>query len=740
MQVMQEICIQGRFVKKLTKKVKANLWTLNLIALNSESQKIVRQMGISDDHLVKIGGIDLPSAPGIDVKYYGMFKVNGLFACSRFEYIEPKGEQSLIKLLSSGAFKGIGRKTATDLVSAFGMRTLELLNQGKINEIEAVIGKKKAILVDSGYQKIRGLADLQVYLMSFGVSTPTISKIWDEFGSQALDKAKTNPFELMCVEGFGFTSANKIAESLGMDVNNPLRIKETIYYSLTNLLLYSSGDLYQMKNDVVKEAEIWLGNNNRAKIEEQIEVLAKEGRIAIRSKNLLYPMFNEKAEYYTCQCALDLNEVKVEKSIQKLVREEIVVYNKRYKKTLSEKQLQAVNKSLCNKFSIITGGPGTGKTTIIQAIIQIFKNIYGSEEPVILLAPTGKAAQRMTEVCKIPASTIHSRLCIYDQNQKETATLPKGLVIVDESSMVDMFLAEKLFKAVEIGSYLLFVGDIDQLPSVGAGQVLNDFIESGAIPVSRLTETFRQKEGSLIIENAQRINKGDTKLEYGNDFVFNKVKDEDEAINEVVKLYLEESQRIGEDNVCILCPRRRMTEKKLKVTTEYLNIIIQDKVNPYDDKMAVFEQETDKKIIQFRIGSRVMQTKNNADTSNGDIGIIVDITGAVEIEWDSGARTLEDADGMKTIVLGYCLTVHKSQGSEYQTVIIPMISNQKCQLFKRNLLYTAVTRAKKKVIIVSDEDKDKKNSLMDYCIINSDKNKRKTLFSLRLSTNKEKRG
>ena len=177
--MQQEVCIQGRFVKKLTKKVKANRWTLNLVTLSSESEKIARQMGISDAHFAKIGGIDLPSVPGVDVKYYGMFKVNGLFACSRFEYIEPKGEQSLIKLLSSGTFKGIGRKTATDLVSALGMRTLELLNQGKINEIEAVIGKKKAILVDSGYQKIRGLADLQVYLMSFGVSTPTISKIWD---------------------------------------------------------------------------------------------------------------------------------------------------------------------------------------------------------------------------------------------------------------------------------------------------------------------------------------------------------------------------------------------------------------------------------------------------------------------------------------------------------------------------------------------------------------------------------
>ena len=743
---MQEICVQGCFVKKLTKTVKANLWTLNLVKLDSASEKTVLQAGIpAYNGSIKVGGIDLPSVVGLEAKYYGFFNSRGMFNCTRFEFVEPKGERSLIRLLSSNNFRGIGKKTATDLVDQLGMKTLEYLNQGKIQEIEKVVGRKKAIIIESGYQKIRGLADLQVFLMTFGVSIPTISKIWDAYGYQALDKAKTNPFELMNVEGFGFTSANKIAESLGMDSNNPLRIKETIFYSLTNLLIYSSGDLYQMRDDVIKEAQTWLGNTSRQKIEEQIEILAKEGRIAIRSKKLLYPMFNEKAEYYTCQNALDLNESKVEKDIQKLVKEEIVAYNKRYKKTLSERQLQAVNKSLCNKFSIITGGPGTGKTTIIQAIIQIYKNIYGSDEPVVLLAPTGKAAQRMSEVCKIPASTIHSRLCIYDQNQKETAELPKGLVIVDESSMVDMFLAEKLFKAVEFGSYLLFVGDVDQLPSVGPGQVLNDFIESGAIPVSRLTETFRQKEGSLIIDNAQKINKGITSLEYGSDFIFDEVENEDKAIEEIVNLYLTEKDRIGEDNVCILCPRRRMTDKGLKVTTEYLNNIIQDKVNPYKtypdgSKMPVFEQEIDKRIIQFRVGSRVMQTKNNSCTSNGDIGVIVDITDTVEINWDSGKTTFEDADGMKTIVLGYCLTIHKSQGSEYQTVIIPMISNQKCALFQRNLLYTAVTRAKKKVVIISDENKDKKNSLMNYCITNSDKNKRKTLFSLRLSTNKEKRG
>ena len=739
---MQEICVQGKFVKKLTKKVKADLWTLDLIALDSTSQKMVKDLGykVQKDGLIRVGGVDLPSTSGLEIKYYGYFKEGGMFACKRYEYVEPKGEQSLIKLLSSNAFKGIGRKTATELVEKLGINVLDLLKNDQLNEIEAVVGKKKTNLIKAGYQKIQGLAELQVYLMAFGVSLPTISKIWDKWKYDAIKVAKNNPFELMEVDGFGFNSANKIAESLGMDTNNPLRIRETIFYSLTNLLIFSSGDLYQKKEDVISEAENWLGKGKRDKINEEIENLANNKRIAIRSKNLLYPMFNEKAEYYTCQYALDLNEVKVEKKIKEMVRDEVTKYNKKYGKTLSEKQLQAVNKSLCNKFSIITGGPGTGKTTIIQAVIQIFKNIYGDEE-ITLLAPTGKAAQRMTEVCKMPARTIHSRLGIYEQDQKQTEKLPLGLVIVDESSMVDMFLAEKLFKAVEVGSYLLLVGDVDQLPSVGAGQVLNDFIESGTIPVSRLSETFRQKDGSSIIENATRINKGITNLEYNNnDFSLDLVKDEDSAINEIVDLYLKETEKEGVDNVCILCPRRRMTDKGLMVTTEYLNGVIQDKVNPLKQYEPVFEQEVDKRIIQFRVGSRVMQTKNNKDTSNGDIGVITDITDkTVKISWDSEKMTEEDVDGMKTIVLGYCLTIHKSQGSEYQSVIIPMISNQKCQLFKRNLLYTAVTRAKKKVIIVSDEEKDKRNSLINYCICNSDKNNRKTLFSLRLSTNKEKR-
>ena len=257
----QELCIQGKFVKKLTKKVKANLWTLNLIAVDALSEKVIKSAGckIPSNGLVRVGGIDLPSTAGIEVKYFGTFKSNGMFACGRFEYVEPKGEQSLIKLLSSGAFKGIGRKTATELVEKLGMSVLELLKTGQLKKIEETIGRNKACLVEIGYQKIQGLAELQVYLMAFGVSIPVISKIWDKWGYEALNKAKTNPFELMEIDGFGFTSANKIAESLGMNTKNPLRIRETLYYSLINLLLFSSGDLYQMRSSIIKEAQNYLG-------------------------------------------------------------------------------------------------------------------------------------------------------------------------------------------------------------------------------------------------------------------------------------------------------------------------------------------------------------------------------------------------------------------------------------------------------------------------------------------------
>lgn len=742
----EEICIIGKFVCKISRKIRKDLWSMQMISvedptgIDAKNQK--RDNSVKKErYLCKIGGVDLPIVTGLEVKYYGYNNVQkGYFVVTRYEYMNPHNTKGLVKLLCSKAFKGIGKATAEKLVNKYNVGVLELLKNKNEKEIAQIVGPAKAKILHDSYDKIKGIGEIQAILSTYNIPGVVISKIWDKYREKAVEIANTNPFIFMEVEGFGFTSADKIARAIGMKMDDPRRVEATTLFSLEAVLINNSGDLWAEKSEVISKTLEYLQLNDSSIVETALKQLAAQEKVAIRGNRCIYPMRFEKAEYNTCQKALKLLTAKTDIVTNKVIAEEVMNYNKKYNATLSEKQLLAVKKSLTNKFSIITGGPGTGKTTIVNAIIRIYQNVYGSGSIVTLLSPTGKAAQRMTEVCGIQAKTIHSKLKIFNENQKSYEDLDEGLIIVDESSMLDMMLTEKLLHAVPFGSHLILVGDIDQLPSVGAGSVLKDFIDSGAIPTSRLTETFRQKGGSLIIDNAQKINRGDTSLVYDEEnYIYKQVKDEDDAVNKIVDLYLEEAEKVGADNVAVLCPRRRMTLNNFKVTTEYLNGVIQDKVNPFKKEDTVFEQNIDGRNVQYRIGSRVMQTKNCESSSNGDIGIIKDINEeGVVIDWDNGNTVTQNFEEMETIVLGYALTVHKSQGSEYKSVIIPLLSDQKGPLFRRNLLYTAVTRAKKKVIMVGDEPVNKTNSCTNYCITHSDIGSRKTLFTRRLITNAER--
>ena len=380
---------------------------------------------------------------------------------------------------------------------------------------------------------------------------------------------------------------------------------------------------------------------------------------------------------------------------------EIATEEKELGLTFAKEQKKAVYTALTNSLCVITGGPGTGKTMIQRAILDIYQKLFPKHR-IVCCAPTGRAARRMEQSTRFPSSTVHKALNLFageDGYYGEGEELEANLVLVDEMSMLDMYMADNLFQAVKKGSRLVLVGDADQLPSVGPGAVLGELIASGCIPVVRLDHVFRQKAGSRIAANAKQIRHGSSSLEYGEDFQFVESADLKESARLIQRLYLQEVAQNGVDHVALLSPYRQKTETGVNA----LNEQIRDVVNP--------DSEAGAEIIsgnrKFRSGDKVMQVKNRDDVSNGDIGYIRRITKSgndIEVQIDFGNGRIKDyeAGEMELLDLGYASTIHKSQGSEYQTVIINIQSAHYIML-NRPLIYTAVTRGKKKVILVGEK-------------------------------------
>ena len=388
---------------------------------------------------------------------------------------------------------------------------------------------------------------------------------------------------------------------------------------------------------------------------------------------------------------------------------------------LSDSQLSAVKRALSNRVSIITGGAGTGKTTIMNAIIRAYKKVCPQEE-ITLLAPTGKASRRIFQSTGIESYTIHARLGINEASSTPSEYLSGGLVMVDEFSMVDTLLFEKLAMALNSNCHLVLIGDINQLPSVSAGACLKDMIDSGVIPTSYLTDIFRQNDGS-IIDNSLKIVSKTTDLIYDSNMMFVKVKDEQETIEQIKKIHKYYTEKDGIESIALITPLRSNQEGRFKCVADELNNIIQSETNTSDVSYKF-------KGIEFKLNDRVMCWKNTSLVQNGDVGVITNIDldnnewqMEMTIEWENGNTTYYHKPDLENLTLAYAMTVHKSQGSEYQTVVVPILKQQKCRLFKNNLLYTAITRAKKRVIILCDDE-----SVMDYMIHHSETNERHTLF------------
>ena len=655
-------------------------------------------------------GYHLPvtNAVGVDLKgrwetsRYGM-----QYAVSSFVEITPTSKDGIINYLSSGLIKGIGPKTAKIIVDKFGGDTFEIIENSpeKLLGISGVTKNKLNDIIES-YNRNRSFREIMTVLTPFGVSAAKAVKIYETFGTGALSILKNNPFRLCEISGFGFKTVDEIAKKTGCNPGDPLRIRGAVTYALDagaveGHLYLDSGDLYKRAGKLLNE-----GLDGEAvsleDIRRESDIMYAGFRIIYKGDKV-YKAANYYAESNAAEHIADFIRYKSKKpDISSELKKAQAVLNL----TLSPKQTEAVKMCFENNISIVTGGPGTGKTTILRVILEIYKTIRNGRENVLLAAPTGRASRRMSESTGYPASTLHSALgLITDDDDGDYMNSDEWLeydfVIVDEVSMVDMRLAGELFGRIRAGTRILLVGDAGQLPSVGAGSVFRELINCGLIPVTVLDVVFRQSHTSRIVLNAQYIRENKTNLLYGDDFEFINCETEEQAAGIIKDLYMREIKTAGTDNVQILSPFKKRGGACVKV----LNETIRELVNP----KSPVNTELKAGFRTFRVKDKVVQIKNKNGISNGDMGTVVEIydghgSGSyAKIEFSDERVAEYGIEDLNMVEHAYAVTIHKSQGSEYDVVIIPMLYKPFFIMLKRNLIYTAVTRAKKKVILVGQK-------------------------------------
>lgn len=628
--------------------------------------------------------------------------------------IEPDSRQGIIEYLSSGFFKGIGPKTAERIVDMFGDETLDVIrnNPGKLSMVEGISAVKASQIVRD-YRESEHLERLMLSLKPYNISTKKVVSIHQKYGDKALDSIKENPYGLCDeIKGIGFKTADAIARQCGKSPNDDFRIRACIKYILTDVAgaeghVYLPFDLLTEKvKKTLEDSEI----TGEVSINDIVRVcidMNNSKEIIIEQDSAVYLPMYLSSEMYIAR-KLKVQSQTQQKQFIYIVEDTIAEMERKFSIKYAEKQKEAFRMLPYTNFMVVTGGPGTGKTTIIKGIIELYKkNFPGSK--ISLCAPTGRAAKRMEEATKIPASTIH-RLLEYRPNSEDGLTcgrdesnpIDADMIIIDESSMVDCMLFATFLKAVNPKTTLIMVGDVDQLPSVGAGNVLKDIIESGKVTVVRLNEIFRQADTSKIIINASKINKGEKDLEYDDDFIFIEEKDPLMMQETIKKVFREELCALNGNihEVQVISPFR----KKTLAGSNSLNTIIQNDVNP----KSPGKPELHYGSVSFRQNDKIMQFRNNYDKEiyNGDVGIIYRVNTAdnsLLVKYDSEDDEIEYcADEIDEIQLAYATTIHKSQGCEYRTVIIPLTMEHK-RMLQRNLIYTGITRAKVRVILIGDE-------------------------------------
>ena len=635
-----------------------------------------------------------------------------------YELSLPETKSGVEKYLGSGLIKGVGPATAKLIVKHFGVETLDILESEphRLTEIPG-IGPKKAAMIAESFALQNGMRTTMIFLQNAGLS-PTLSlKVYRAYGDQSENVLRSNPYRLADeIEGVGFKTADQIAQGMGFALNSPSRLMSGVRFVLSEAT-GKMGHMYLPFETLNSSAAEILGVDEEL-TEHTIHKLILEDHLIetkVGEDRAVYLPKLYKVECETANLLIHLRNSFMARTIgQKAAEKGIADYEKAKDVELCARQREAVIAAVTGGLTIITGGPGTGKTTSINCILELLEG-HGTVE---LCAPTGRAAKRMSEATGYPARTIH-RLLEYSGEaegfQKDADDpIRADTVIVDEMSMVDIFLMRSLLRALKPNTRLILVGDADQLPSVGAGNVLRDIIASGGLNVVCLDEIFRQGRESHIIVNAHRINRGEYPLiqNRDTDFFLEKKESAQAAADSVVALVQNRLPKFL--NVDALRDIQVMAPmKKGPLGVYQLNSILQAALNPPSRDKA----EINRGDCIFRKGDKVMQVRNNYDLEwekgdehgdgvfNGDIGYIVALSRVdreMTVEFDDGRRAVYDDTMLDELELSYCISVHKSQGSEFAAVVLPLVSGPQ-MLLTRNLLYTAVTRAKRLVVVVGRE-------------------------------------
>lgn len=685
-------------------------------------------------------GVELPASEGLDLELEGEWKQGpyGIqYSVFSFHIQMPATEEGIQAYLSSNLIRGIGPVTAEKIVERFGTATFQVLEQTpeKLLDIRGITEPRLAEILD-GYHKSNAMRELMVYLAPMGVTPRKQAMIQEHFGHAAVSVVKNDPFRLCEIKGFGFLTVDPIAmKAQNFRPDDPLRIKAAVAHVMKEA--EAAGHLYLSSQEIVEMAGRLLNHNSKVEGWVSDQAIKDIGNKMILEEDSLVAnaggIYTKKSFQAETRAAENLVMLCGQKGLYMNVGHFLDKVQGREKIILNETQRLAVLRVFQNPVSIITGGPGRGKTTIIRIIIALQEEL-DKDAMILLCAPTGKARRKMYESTGYPAMTIHKAVGLTgeagEDEWNDLEAMEDDLIIADEFSMVDMYLADKLFSCIKRGARLVMVGDKDQIEPVGPGNVFKEMIDSGVIPVTTLDECFRQEEGSTIISNAEKVNHNQANLVYDDAFQFYPAKDAMDAAEIIKEIYTNEWRACHKDldKIQVLSPLRKGTE----AGSDALNQLLREVVNP---KRRGHPELVNGKTI-YRQGDKVMQTKNNDEVSNGDTGEVLNIykkEGQDVIRVDFGEDRVLEYAGTEFLPLthAYAMTVHKSQGSQYPVVILPVLSCFR-RMLRRNILYTAVTRAQEKVIIVGS-----KQAVMQ-AIRTDNVSKRNTKFGLRLRRAQER--
>lgn len=668
----------------------------------------VRPEGKDDLDLVTVTGYMGSPQIGSSLLVRGRWVNNPRFGrqlqMSSFESLLPATVEGIKLYLSSGLIKGVGKGIAERIVKKFGEATFRIFDEEpeRLLEVSGISAAKLEKMLDC-WREHQGIRSLVQFLQPHGIGASFAVRIYKYYGPQSLAIVRENPYRLaMDIRGIGFLTADSLAAKLGFEPDHPLRIQAGTLYTLLRQI--DDGHVYFPRRLLVEQTCNQLGTGPEL-VEEAIDVLVQEERVVLEDLDGETAIYLTRFHHYESKIAFYLNRILASPKSVRFPDAEALVQRviERLGITLAEEQIEAIHTATTSKVMILTGGPGTGKTTILNAIIQVFAE---NRAKILLAAPTGRAAKRMSEAIGREARTIH-RLLEYTPKEdgfarNEDNPLACGLLVVDEASMMDTMLAYHLLKAAPLGATLIFVGDVHQLPSVGPGNVLGDLIASGAIPVVELVQVFRQAAESEIVCNAHMINRGEIpKLESSkdrlSDFYFIRQNDPERVVDCIVDLVKNHiPRRFGldpVDDIQVLAPMHRGTAGAAN-----LNGRLQQALNPSREFLQRGERT-------YRLGDKVMQIRNNyeKDVYNGDIGRIssVDVQEKCLVVRYDDRMVGYDWEDLDEITAAYAISIHKSQGSEYPAVVIPIMI-QHYMLLQRNLIYTGVTRGKRLVILVGE--------------------------------------